>query len=213
MVSIQKNGLIRGDSEQPIPAYFLVAVMQYPYAFYPNRNKLYLLIALCLGFVVAGFFLLFTGGETSSVTFWAGLVGVVFFGLCTEPFFQQLRRKTPTLTINSNGLEVQTMLRKRTIPWEDIEGFREAAVLDQHFVLVDVCNPQEYLDKAGGKIFEKGMQSNLDRYGTPLALPTNTLKVDHNELLSLLRNELKDYRSLPEALRVELKIPNIGRFR
>ena len=79
------------------------------------------------------------------------------------------------------------------IKWEDIRGIRLETTRmgtllkhSQKFILVDVSNPQEYLDRKKKGLGKTAMKMNFTKFGTPICITANTLKVD----IKVLENQL-----------------------
>ncbi len=59
-------------------------------------------------------------------------------------------------------------------------------MMSTKFLLIHVRNPEEYIDKARGGVKAKLMHSNMQMYGTPLSITSNTLKCSFDELERLI---------------------------
>jgi hypothetical protein len=60
--------------------------------------------------------------------------------------------------------------------------------------MLEVKNPQDYIDKQTSGFKRKMMQMNLNMYGTPLSITSNSLKIKFEELLNILNERLQDSR-------------------
>jgi hypothetical protein len=60
--------------------------------------------------------------------------------------------------------------------------------------MLQVRNPQDYIDKQTSGFKRKMMQMNYKMYGTPLSITSNGLKVSFDELLSTLTDKLEAAR-------------------
>ncbi|TXF90528.1 hypothetical protein FUA23_05360 [Neolewinella aurantiaca] len=192
--------------------------MNYPIDIGFKKWRIYLLLAATLAFVLlCGWYIT---GPTEGFPFppWVlmtiGWVGLLFFSVTLFYIGRMLRRNLPALRIDTTGLHDQTTgTAIGRIGWEDIEGFRSASMLGNHFILVDVSNPEAYLLRGEGQLAQRGLRANHKKYGTPIVIVTNNLKTKHEELLALLQDELKTYRALPEDLRTELREALPGELR
>lgn len=79
------------------------------------------------------------------------------------------------------------------ILWKDVKKMRQRKFMSTQFLLIDVRNPNEYLDKAKNKFILSLLKSNLRMYGTPLAISSVALKCNFNELETILNDNYKIY--------------------
>ncbi|WP_020571669.1 STM3941 family protein [Neolewinella persica] len=134
---------------------------------------------------------------------WIGLIMTM-----TASFFiiRMVRKNKVAIRIDTSGVhDHSTGISIGRIDWEDILEFRSTSVLGNHFILVDVNNPEEYISRGAGTLAQKSLNANFQRYGAPVTISTNNLQMKHEELLALLQNELKGFRALPDDLRLTLK--------
>ena len=87
------------------------------------------------------------------------------------------------ITDNSNGSSVGL------IEWEDITDIEVKRVVSTKFILVNVVNPEKYIERAKSKMKAKLIKSNMKLCGTPIAITSNTLKYDFKNLEQLLQSE------------------------
>jgi hypothetical protein len=79
------------------------------------------------------------------------------------------------------------------VKWKDIIGIRERNVLSTQFLLIDVINVNEYLDKAKNKFVLSLLKSNLKMYGTPITISPVALKCNFEELQKMLNDNYELY--------------------
>ncbi|MEM9258901.1 MAG: STM3941 family protein [Bacteroidota bacterium] len=182
--------------------------MDYPYKIPLRKPGLYLLLAVALFLCLMGLPILFKGGSTFSEA-WrpfvlvAMAINTLFFGGGAVYLFHQVLKKNQGLVIDSYGVEVNLYSAHLTIPWEDITAIRPLKVSETNFILIDVERPEKYITGSG--LLRYSWRKNLKRYGTPIAIPTDNLDKNHEELLKLITQEWEEYRALPDDLRLELK--------
>lgn len=186
--------------------------MNYPIDIGFKKWRIYLLLVAALAFVLlCGWYITSPAGDfpfPSWVLVSVGWLGLLFFSMAFFYIVRMLRRNQPALRIDTTGLHDRTTgIAVGRIDWEDIEGFRSTSVLGNHFILVDVADAEEYTQRGEGRLAEKALRANHKKHGTPIAIVTNNITMDHDELLSLLEGELKNYRALPDDLREELREP------
>ena len=72
---------------------------------------------------------------------------------------------------------------------EDITDIEVKRVVSTKFILVNVVNPEKYIERAKSKMKAKLIKSNMKLCGTPIAITSNTLKYDFKNLEQLLQSE------------------------
>lgn len=174
----------------------------YPYNIPFSNKKLFLLILAALTFVGLGVWLLFFE-QSGDGRFpqWVGQVigglNILFFGVCAVVGFKFFNSKKMALTIDDEGVRDQSSaVATGLIKWEDITGFRVYQVMTTKMILVDVKNPDEYIDRARGTLAKKAMEQNVKMVGTPVSINSSTLKISTDNILKLLNEELAFQRQL-----------------
>ncbi len=121
-----------------------------------------------------------------------GLIGVFFFGATGIFAFKKMSDKRVGLTIDKTGITDHTNGGSMgLIPWKDISKIRTHQIMSTKFLLIDVKNPEAYIEKAENAMKAKLMRTNMKVYGTPLSITSSTLKCDFNELERLIRTSFK----------------------
>lgn len=92
------------------------------------------------------------------------------------------------LTDNSSGVSAGRIL------WSDIADISVIEIHRQKLIMLQVTNPQDYIDKQKSEFKRKMMQMNYKVYGTPLSITSNGLHISFDELLSTLTDKLKEAR-------------------
>jgi hypothetical protein len=75
--------------------------------------------------------------------------------------------------------------------WSDIESISVKEIHRQKFIILEVSNPQEYIDKQTSRFKRKMMEMNMKMYGTPLSITNNGLQIKFDELYKILNDHLK----------------------
>lgn len=81
---------------------------------------------------------------------------------------------------NSSGVSVGL------IEWDDILGIRKVSVSGTSFLLIDVSNPEKYINRLSGVIKKIAVKANKKNYGTPISISANGLKTK----LDILENQI-----------------------
>jgi hypothetical protein len=118
------------------------------------------------------------------------------------------RRNKAAIRIDTSGLhDYSTGISIGRIDWEDILEFRSESVFGNHFILVDVSHPEDYITRGEGTLAQKSLNANAKKYGSPITILTDNLQMKHGKLLALLQIALTIFRALPDDLRSTLKDP------
>lgn len=77
-----------------------------------------------------------------------GISAIIFFGFCAVFAFKKLFDKKYGLIINENGIvDNSNATSVGLIKWTDIAGIRTEQVYSQNFIMLDVKNPEEYIQQ------------------------------------------------------------------
>ncbi len=125
----------------------------------------------------------------------AGYASILFFGLCAIFFIHKLPDNKPELIIDDDGLlDNSSEVAAGEILWQDIEEISVIEIHRQKLIMLQVKNPQDYIDKQASGFKRKLMTMNFKMYGTPLSITTNGLKISFEELLSTLTKKFNALR-------------------
>ena len=140
-----------------------------------------------LAFVLIGAWMV---SSDPSVAFW-GYLSIVFFGLCAFVFAVQAFQRGPALIVNPDGItDRSTAVSAGFIPWADITGIGSGSMQGQHFIAIQVRDPEKYLNR-GNALQRKLKRMNQRSFGMGIAIHTNSLDVETEELLGLLEGALE----------------------
>ena len=167
-----------------------------------SKKKLILMLIGSIGFVAAGLWFVINpptirhslfGNPT--LIFVTGVASILFFGLCAVYITRKLPDNKPGLIIdkfeltdNSSGVSGGQIL------WSDIENISVIEIHRQKLIMIQVKNPQDYIDKQTSIFKRKMMQMNFSMYGTPLSITSNALQIKFDELLNTLNDHLNASR-------------------
>jgi hypothetical protein len=167
-----------------------------------SKKKLILMLIGSIGFVAAGLWFVikppaisnpFFGNPT--VILVTGIASILFFGLCAIYIARKLPDNKPGLIIDNIGLtDNSSGVSAGQILWSDIENISVIEIHRQKLIMLQVKNPQDYIDKQTSGIKRKMMQMNFNMYGTPLSITSNALQINFDELLNILNDHLNTSR-------------------
>ena len=167
-----------------------------------SKKKLILMLIGSIGFVAVGLWFVinpptisnpFFGNPT--LIFVTGIASILFFGLCAVYIARKLPDNKPGLIIDNIGLtDNSSGVSAGQILWSDIENISVIEIHRQRLIMLQVKNPQDYIDKQTSGFKRKMMQMNFNMYGTPLSITSNALQIKFDELLNILNDHLNTSR-------------------
>jgi uncharacterized membrane protein YobD (UPF0266 family) len=167
-----------------------------------SKKKLILMIIGSLIFVGLGVLFVMNPEKYTSpimrnptVIFIAGLASILFFGFCFPFIVKKLGDKSPGLIISDQGIfDNSSGVSAGQILWKDIDDILVIKIHRQRMIILQVNNPQDYIEKQTSNFKRKMMTINYKMYGTPLSMTSNGLKISFDELFTTLTNKLKASR-------------------
>jgi len=123
------------------------------------------------------------------------LAGLLFFGIILVSIIKKMFSKEPGLTIDNDGIyDNSSGVSVGRIKWKDIIGIRKVKVSGTKFMLIDVYNPNEYINNINGFIKKQAMKVNMKKYRTPISISAAGLKINFTKLEEILLSELQKNR-------------------
>ncbi|TDO97732.1 STM3941 family protein [Flavobacterium sp. 245] len=125
----------------------------------------------------------------------AGFASFIFSGLCLIYIVFKAFDKKPGLIVNQNGITDNSNFSSvGLIKWSEIIGIRTQQVMSTKFLLIDVSNPKDFIQKSSS--FKAWlMKANLKMYHTPLSITSNSLKYNFDDLEKLVHQEWSKYKN------------------
>jgi hypothetical protein len=155
---------------------------------YPSRGKLILLLAGALLFVVAGIFMIRSGGTALTVL---GVVAVAFFGSALPYFAYRLMRPRPSVIVDQSGIHDHASVAcAGFIPWHEVRRYRTRLVGTQPMLAITVTDPGALLARVSPPR-RLLMKANHRMVGTPVNIPQVGLPIKIDQL----GRELDAFRS------------------
>ncbi len=168
------------------------------------QTRYWALIAFLLGllFTALGGLLLYAvyaGLTTANVeqTLGVGYMAVVFFGsIALIAGIAFLKRKTG-LRIDEEGITVLVGIANGmpTVKWRDIKRIRTQHLPAAKLVLIDLENPEWYLEHTATQNLKALRSANI-RHGTPILFNARSLKTNFWELERMLSKEVAERKML-----------------
>ncbi|TXH20526.1 MAG: hypothetical protein E6Q95_05520 [Chitinophagaceae bacterium] len=162
-----------------------------------NKKKTVQYLIGSLLFAIVGMLMIaapqyFTHSEDTRLTKIIGYCCFVLFGLGTVLFGIKVFNKKPGLILNEDGIVDQTSaVSNGLIQWTDIKNVYAETVSDHPFIMIDVKNPQKYLEKQKNPIARRAMEINMQLYKTPIHINVNLLNTNAETLLQSIQKYTK----------------------
>ena len=161
-----------------------------------NKKKIAFLLSASLVLFSLGLWIVFgnpaveqSSRFNSTKLLIAGYGAILLFGLANIALSKKLLNKTPGLVIDNNGITDNAgSLAGGLVLWSDIENISKFQVSGQDFLLIQVKNPDYYIDRQASTLKRKAMSLNNRMYGTPIFISANTLNIDFQELFQLVNS-------------------------
>ncbi|MDA1345431.1 MAG: hypothetical protein O3A07_07910 [Bacteroidetes bacterium] len=94
------------------------------------------------------------------------------------------------IKINDEGIyDNSTSINSGLIKWENIESIEKSKVVNQNFIRVIVNNPNEFIERQTNFLIRKNVETNIKKFGSPIQISANGLKIGFNELYELITEE------------------------
>nr|WP_315475912.1 STM3941 family protein [uncultured Undibacterium sp.] len=123
-----------------------------------------------------------------------GVISIVFFGLCGLFGVRKILDKKPGLILSSSGIvDNSSGVSAGLIPWSEILGFDIFEVQKQKTLIVKVTKPERYIE-VGGSVRRMLNRMNFKLCGSPIAITSNSLQIDFDELLDICNRYFEKYR-------------------
>ncbi|GER57959.1 hypothetical protein ULMA_00670 [Patiriisocius marinus] len=164
-----------------------------------SKNKILLIVLGSLMFVALGIWFLNDPEKLANSSYRPrssvfiqiiGIVAVVFFGVCGLFAFKKLFDEKDGLIINQDGIiDNASGTSIGLVKWTDITGIGMEQVHSQKFIMIEVSNPQYYINLQKNRIGKMAMKANYNKYGTPISISANSLKTDFTALKKLIEKQ------------------------
>jgi hypothetical protein len=163
-----------------------------------SKSKIVLMLSGALTFVAIGLWFVIAPPIIEN-SYWgnptriaiAGYSSIIFFGFCAFFLIRKLPDNKPGLIIDDTGLlDNSSGLSGGHILWADIENILVIKIHRQKLIMLQVKNPQHYIDRQTSLFKRKGMELNNKMYGMPLSITANGLKISFDNLLAILTDKL-----------------------
>jgi len=172
-----------------------------------SKRKLVLMFIGSLIFVAAGFWFI-KAPETFTQTIFKpsptlitiiGYASIIFFGTCAVFIFRKLFDTKAGIIIDNEGIHDNSSgLSAGFIPWNDISNISTIEVSRQKLIMIEVSNPDDYINRQTNFIAKKASAINHKMYGSPISISAGSLKYKFDDLYYTLRKRWQQSTNGPE---------------
>ncbi|WP_079240581.1 STM3941 family protein [Chryseobacterium indologenes] len=170
-----------------------------------SKTKLILLVLGSLIFTILGVFFVVSPHKFASFIFrsvtiirMVGIVAILFFGLCLIILIKSLLTKKFNLIINEKGIiDNSSYVSVGLIFWNDINSIKRIDVVSTKFLIINVKDPNKYLNKQSG-IKRKILERTNKIYGTPISISSATLSYNFDEFEKTISEFYNEYKNAPK---------------
>lgn len=159
-----------------------------------SKKKMYKSIVVLIIFLLICLLFVFYPDTFTSVIFRSkylifliGISGIIFSILYLYPIINKLYKLNIGLEINENGIINNTeYLNLGLIKWSDINNVRVKEFGKGRYLLLDLKNEEDYLNKLNSIVFKFYAKFNKVQYGTIVHIAHSTLECTFEELEQLI---------------------------
>ena len=159
-----------------------------------SKTKLLLVFLGSLAFVAIGLWFViepptnhYNRHYSPTILLIVGYASIIFFGLCALIAMRKLFDNRPGLVIDDLGLSDNSSgVSSGQILWTDILNISVIEIQRQKIIMLQVNNPQDYINRQTNIFKRKLMKINLNKFGSPLSISSTALKISFVELHKLL---------------------------
>jgi len=124
-----------------------------------------------------------------------GGIAIIFFGGICISAIKKIVDKRPGLRIDEKGImDNSSGVSPGLVVWEHIIGIRKIKVSGTRFLLIDVRNPEKYIQDTKKRIKRQVMKANAKKYGTPISISSNGLSITFKKLEELIVSAFETYK-------------------
>ncbi|WP_121246587.1 STM3941 family protein [Mucilaginibacter phyllosphaerae] len=160
-----------------------------------SKGKLIILFVGSLLFVAAGFWFIKqpetitqTVAMPPAILILAGYTSLGFFGSCAIFIFKKFFDTKAGIIINRNGIyDNSSGVSAGFIPWGDISNISTMEISKQKLIMIEVINPEVYINRQTNFIAKKASAINHKMYGSPINISANSLQYKFDDLYYTLR--------------------------
>lgn len=168
-----------------------------------SKTKALLLLLLAIGFVLSGLWFLSLDREfieargrynNPTIIYGIGWATVSFFGLAVVAIVWRLVSAKPGLTLSKDGVKIYAFSQDTFLPWQDITGLSVYEIHRNKMLVLNLKDPEKYIE-VGGRMRRSLARASYKMCGSPIAIPSSTVRLTFRELQELFEDYIRRYAS------------------
>ncbi len=168
-----------------------------------SKGKLWLAAVGCVIFIILGFFFVLRPWYLRSPfihSLWIirgiGFISLIVFGYFLGAHIPKLRDRSPGLVIDASGiLDNSTSVGNFHIGWDEILDVRQTKISFNKYMVVVIKNPEAFIEKVEDKGKQRLLNANYKICGSPITIPSSTLKCKFKDLKGNLKEAFERYKN------------------
>lgn len=171
-----------------------------PIEFKPNKPKVLFLILGCIFLIVSCIVMMLDKDIPSTMQVLFGLV-ILFFGYEIIKLLPLLLKNNDTLILSEDGIKCNMSNPVIVLPWTDISHVAVVRLNARKNLAIYVKNIDKYLEQYNTRAYLYNQRS----VNTPFVINTSVLKIDVNELVKRINEQITPKEDLinPSATKNE----------
>lgn len=163
-----------------------------------SKKKILLILLFSIVFAAIGFWFVIEPPTIKNPVFGnpllisvLGYATIIFSVIGTFFCIRKLPDTKPGLIIDNEGFtDNSSGVSGGLVLWKDIENISIFEMRRQKLIMLEVNNPEEYINRQTNGFKRKLMAMNHKMYGTPLSISANALEISFEDLLAILSEKL-----------------------
>lgn len=169
-----------------------------------SKYKLTGLLCIALAFAAVGIWFVIDPGTFVSIgyhhrfkqeIFLIGFICVIFCAPAAAFIAYKIFSSKPGLIIDEEGITNNSTFASGFIKWADITDITMERISSSVYIMIHINNAEEYIEGQQNFLKRKSALANYKKYNAPIAIITDSLKCDYNELYTFLTDTLNIYKN------------------
>lgn len=167
-----------------------------------SRSKLFLILVGAFFFILIGGLFIYDPQRFMSsfirsqvILYVIGIASICYFGACLLYGLYKFTDSNIGIRLDSVGLyDNSSAASIGLIRWQDITGFRIEKIQSTQILIVLISDNDKYVNNASNFLVKFLLKMSIKMYGSPIAITSNTLKIDFDLLNQLVNDHWRKFR-------------------
>ncbi|MCH5717274.1 STM3941 family protein [Niabella hibiscisoli] len=139
---------------------------------------------------------LFTRSSSTGFIKVAGFIGSFIFIIGAAFMAQKVFNKKPGLIIDNDGIADGSLgVLFPKVSWAQVTEIGHLESNGDHFIKITIKDPEKYMAAEPNPLKRKMLEMNYNTLRTPVNIAASRLKMDFQELYSLIQNKRQAFRN------------------